>query len=976
MTSSIVAEAKVQILGDMGTFAESTEAMITKVLDELGIKIDDSTGTISKSFSTVGEAGGSAFAAAVATAGTDAVDQLSLFAVDGTAPAVEAFGTAGTEAGAAFGEGTGVGIETSSAETEAAIDTTAAKASAEARAKFAEAGAKAGESFGEGAKDTIKGLAGTLLPLVGALGAAELVKGAVEQADQLEGSQEKIESVFGESADKVASWAKSVQGSLRLSTSEAETSAGTFGQFIHSMGIGGDQAADMAIQLTSLTQNMAKFNNADPAAVQNALTSALRGRATAMKQYGVSLDATSISAAAVAHGLVSATNAADPTKIKFAQDTLAASQAALNKVDKDAKSTAVDKANAQDKVTKSQQALTAAEAGAAPVLTAQQKAEATYYAIMDQTKNQQDALGKSTNTLAQQKAMLAAEVDNVEASLGSHLLPILTKVMMYFTTTAIPAIISFGHWIQQNKAWLEPLVVVMGAAYLVFKLTTAAVGGLNKVMGLAGDVMKLFGVGTEAATVATEGETAAQEGLNVALDANPIGLIVTALVLLAAGLYEAWQHSATFRDIVLGAWSDVKTVVMAVWADALKPTFDAILIAIDFVVDHWKLFATALLIIMGPLGITILAGVALAAEWHNIMAAIEAAWSATMGALKAAWDTVGAPIFTVIEDIVKVLIAIFTIQLILFLDAWIALWGGVEAAWKVVGKPLFDAIGKAVALWWSTIVKPQIDAVKAAWAALWAAAAAAWNTVGKPAINAVNSLVASVMGQVRSAINTTVGVIDGIGSAFSGVYNTAYTWVSRLLTLVSGIAGTITGYAGSMITAGTKFIGGLWTGITSYAGSAASDIGGDIERAVNKALGLPRNIGGWKLSAGPLHYTFPTITIPGLADGATVMPRSGGTVVALAEAGKPESVVDTGGMNSLISKVTSQLDRQAQPMEKPTYVAYDARAQQATGPTPEQWDALIAAVQDAASGPRSLTVNGQVMAQVVNDANLRSQRRR
>ena len=49
--------------------------------------------------------------------------------------------------------------------------------------------------------------------------------------------------------------------------------------------------------------------------------------------------------------------------------------------------------------------------------------------------------------------------------------------------------------------------------------------------------------------------------LNAALSANPIGLVVLALFALAAGLKYAWDHSETFRKIVLGAWDKIKSGV-------------------------------------------------------------------------------------------------------------------------------------------------------------------------------------------------------------------------------------------------------------------------------------------------------------------------------------------------------------------------------------------------------------------------------
>lgn len=70
---------------------------------------------------------------------------------------------------------------------------------------------------------------------------------------------------------------------------------------------------------------------------------------------------------------------------------------------------------------------------------------------------------------------------------------------------------------------------------------------------------------TIAATVATRAAAAGQWLLNAAMSANPLGLIIIAIVAVAAGLYLLWTRSATFRRIVTGAWSAVWGAIKAVW---------------------------------------------------------------------------------------------------------------------------------------------------------------------------------------------------------------------------------------------------------------------------------------------------------------------------------------------------------------------------------------------------------------------------
>lgn len=67
-----------------------------------------------------------------------------------------------------------------------------------------------------------------------------------------------------------------------------------------------------------------------------------------------------------------------------------------------------------------------------------------------------------------------------------------------------------------------------------------------------------------AAAVAANVMAVAQRVLNAAMRANPIGLVITALVLLGTGLVLAYKKSETFRNIVNGAFNAVKSVASAV----------------------------------------------------------------------------------------------------------------------------------------------------------------------------------------------------------------------------------------------------------------------------------------------------------------------------------------------------------------------------------------------------------------------------
>ena len=65
--------------------------------------------------------------------------------------------------------------------------------------------------------------------------------------------------------------------------------------------------------------------------------------------------------------------------------------------------------------------------------------------------------------------------------------------------------------------------------------------------------------------------TAATALWNAVLAINPFALIVIAIAAFAAALVLAYKKSATFRKIVQGAWSGIKTAVSWAWNYAIKP---------------------------------------------------------------------------------------------------------------------------------------------------------------------------------------------------------------------------------------------------------------------------------------------------------------------------------------------------------------------------------------------------------------------
>jgi len=125
-----------------------------------------------------------------------------------------------------------------------------------------------------------------------------------------------------------------------------------------------------------------------------------------------------------------------------------------------------------------------------------------------------------------------------------------------------------------------------------------------------------------ASAAATNVMAVAQKVLNAAMRANPIGLIITALLLLAAGLVYAYKHSETFRNIVNGAFRTVLGVVQAV---------------VTWIRNNWPLL---LAILTGPIGLAVLA---IKRHKDSILGFFKAVPGAISGFFKGVGSTIAAP---------------------------------------------------------------------------------------------------------------------------------------------------------------------------------------------------------------------------------------------------------------------------------------------------------------------------------------------
>jgi phage-related protein len=189
---------------------------------------------------------------------------------------------------------------------------------------------------------------------------------------------------------------------------------------------------------------------------------------------------------------------------------------------------------------------------------------------------------------------------------------------------------------QDAQRLLISLTKAMAGHTTAVKIAVGVVAGLSAAILVANAAFKVYKAAQTAATVATYLWAAAQRVLNLAMRANPIGLVITAVALLAAGLVLAYKKSETFRNIVNASLNAVKNAALAL-GRGFQAVWQAAQSAWNWITGHWKLAAFA----FGPLGVAV---VVIANHFDRVKQAGTGAFNAVKGAVDALLRAINAVI--------------------------------------------------------------------------------------------------------------------------------------------------------------------------------------------------------------------------------------------------------------------------------------------------------------------------------------------
>lgn len=185
-------------------------------------------------------------------------------------------------------------------------------------AKIEEKGRGIGGLFADIAKT-----AGGFVIGAGLLKLPGLLSSAVASGSDFAETLSKSNTIFGDSAKDIETWASSAAKGFGQSKAQALDAAATFGNLFVQLGSGDKEAANMSKQMVELASDFASFHNAAPTDVIIAMTAAFRGEYDAVQRYVPVINAAAVEQKALAMGL------AKTKKELTAQDKALATQRLL-----------------------------------------------------------------------------------------------------------------------------------------------------------------------------------------------------------------------------------------------------------------------------------------------------------------------------------------------------------------------------------------------------------------------------------------------------------------------------------------------------------------------------------------------------------------------------------------------------------------------------------------------------------------------
>lgn len=378
-----------------------------------------------------------------------------------------------------------------------------------------------------------------------------------------------------------------------------------------------------------------------------------------------------------------------------------------------------------------------------------------------------------------------------------------------FLKTASEKIKEFTDWLKKSPAAMDGLksaVVGITAAWTSYKVVMGIIKGIeivrNATLAITNGLMLAQFVRTGALTAAEAANAAATMGasgafgiFNAVLSANPIGIVVTAIAALVAGLVWFFTQTKTGQKIWAGfvswikdAWQGISEFFSGLWSgisDGAKKIWAGVQAV-------WAAHVEAV-----------------KAIWNSVTEFFSNLWNGIKSAFTTAWTAITQAVMTIVQPFIDVFVILWNNVK----DGLSKMWDGVkmvfQGAWEfiksiVMGAALiiidlltgnFGKLGEDMGLIWDNIK----NAISMVWEGL------------KLYFSGV---VDAIVGYAKTVFETLVSALQTVWDSITGAASASWEWLKTSITNI------ITGFISGAIAAWEGFknaLSSLWNGLKATA---------------------------------------------------------------------------------------------------------------------------------------------------------------